>query len=52
MTLFLLLFSAAMILLLIGVAVHGLGFLLILGAVLIAADLVYGFRLLRRRPVR
>lgn len=52
MTVFLLLFSAAMVLCLIGVAVHGLGFLLILGFLLLAADLVVGVRLLRRRPVR
>ncbi|MEU6775046.1 hypothetical protein [Streptomyces sp. NPDC046759] len=41
MTLFLLLILAAVILGIIGFAVHGLFYLLVIGAVLLVADLVY-----------
>lgn len=53
MTLFLLLIIVAIVLGLIGAVAGGLGFLLIIGILVFAADLLYGYRLLRgRRPVR
>ncbi|SCE35022.1 hypothetical protein GA0115240_153529 [Streptomyces sp. DvalAA-14] len=50
MSLFLFLIIAAIVLGLIGVAVGGLGYLLVIGIVLFAADLGYGFWRLRRKP--
>ncbi|GAA3907869.1 hypothetical protein GCM10023084_70130 [Streptomyces lacrimifluminis] len=56
MALFLLLVLVAVILGIIGVAVHGLGYLLAIGIVIFVADLIFfGARLsrrARRRPVR
>jgi len=52
MALFLLLVIVAMVLGLIGAVAHGLGYLLVVGIVLLVLDLGYGFRRLRRRPIR
>jgi hypothetical protein len=56
MALFLLLVLVAVVLGIIGVAAHGLGYLLAIGIVIFAADLIFfGARLtrrVRRRPVR
>ncbi|MFC4031113.1 hypothetical protein ACFO3J_06465 [Streptomyces polygonati] len=50
MSLFLLLIIAAIVLGLIGAVAGGLGYLLVIGVVLFALDLGYGFWRLRRRP--
>ncbi|WNI14452.1 hypothetical protein [Actinacidiphila sp. ITFR-21] len=50
MSLFLFLVLAAIVLGLIGAVAGGLGYLLVIGVVVLAADLVYGFFRLRRRP--
>ena len=50
MSLFLLLVIVAIVLGLIGAVAGSLGFLLVIGIVVFAADLVYGFLRLRRRP--
>ncbi|WP_328911736.1 MULTISPECIES: hypothetical protein [unclassified Streptomyces] len=53
MTLFLSLVIVAIVLGLVGAVASGLGYLLVLGIVVFAADLLYGYRLMRgRRPVR
>jgi hypothetical protein len=55
MTLFLFVIIVAMVLGLIGAVAGGLGWLLAVAVVLFVADLLYGFRRLRRqrrRPVR
>jgi hypothetical protein len=53
MALFLLLIVVALVLGIIGVVVKGLLYLLIIGAVVVLADLVFlGARLRRRRPAR
>jgi uncharacterized membrane protein YgdD (TMEM256/DUF423 family) len=53
MTLFLMLIIVAMVLGLIGAVAGGLGWLLVIGILVFAGDLLYGYRLLRgRRPVR
>ncbi|MET9381092.1 hypothetical protein ABZY09_08350 [Streptomyces sp. NPDC002928] len=52
MSLFLLLIIVAIVLGIIGVAAHGLFYLLIIGVVVLVADLVYGAMRLRRRGRR
>ncbi|MFF4832507.1 hypothetical protein [Streptomyces sp. NPDC001315] len=52
MSLFLLLIIVAIVLGIIGVAAHGLFYLLIIGVVVLVADLVYGATRLRRRGKR
>ncbi|MER5749254.1 hypothetical protein [Streptomyces sp. NPDC002088] len=52
MSLFLLLIIVAIVLGIIGVAAHGLFYLLIIGVVVLVADLVYGAMRLRRRGGR
>jgi hypothetical protein len=50
MSLFLGLIIVAIVLGLIGAVAGGLGYLLVIGVVVLAADLVYGFLRLRRKP--
>jgi hypothetical protein len=54
MSLFLVLIIVALVLGLIGAVAGGLGYLIVIAAVVFAADLVYGFLRLRRRqrPLR
>jgi hypothetical protein len=50
MSLFLFLVLVAVVLGLIGAVAGGFGYLLVIGVVLFAADLVFGYWRLRRRP--
>ncbi|MEU0599957.1 hypothetical protein ABZ484_17210 [Streptomyces sp. NPDC006393] len=52
MSLFLLLITVAIVLGIIGVATHGLFYLLIISVVILVADLVYGTVRVRRRGTR
>ncbi|WP_433887937.1 hypothetical protein [Streptomyces sp. CA-111067] len=52
MAVFLFVVIVAMVLGLIGAVADGLGYLLALGVLLLVVDLGYGFRRMRRRPVR